>query len=231
APAELDEVKSLVDRALALAPNSPEAHFALGLFFYWGHRQYENALAEFNRTLELQPNNALARQYCAWVYRRRGEWERSLAYSQRAQELDPRDALIHANIGSTYAALRLWKDAERAELRALAIDPHNMWAPLSLASIRLSATGDVDSVRRALDGFPEAIKSFTPGIGVGGEVAGWIGMWVYLDVIERRFTDAFQAFEKETVNDDRAHLQQLAGRVVLRMLAGQTEAAKSAGKE
>src|SRR4030095_10978162 len=34
APAELEEVKSLIDRALALAPNSPEAHFALGLFFY-----------------------------------------------------------------------------------------------------------------------------------------------------------------------------------------------------
>ena len=33
APAELEEVKSLIDRALALAPNSPEAHFALGLFF------------------------------------------------------------------------------------------------------------------------------------------------------------------------------------------------------
>ena len=73
APAQLEEVKALIDRALALAPNSPEAHFALGLFFYWGHRQYENALIEFNHTLELQPNNALARQYRAWVYRRLGE--------------------------------------------------------------------------------------------------------------------------------------------------------------
>ena len=90
--AELQEVKSLIDRALALAPNSPEAHLALGLFFYWGHRQYENALAEFNRTLELQPNNADARTYCAWVYRRRGEWERSLADSKRAEELNPREA-------------------------------------------------------------------------------------------------------------------------------------------
>ena len=33
-PAELEEVKSLIDRALALAPNSPQAHLALGLFFY-----------------------------------------------------------------------------------------------------------------------------------------------------------------------------------------------------
>ena len=132
APAELEEVKSLIDRALALAPNSPEAHFALGLFFYWGHRQYENALAEFNRTLELQPNNADARAYCAWVYRRRGEWERSLADSQRAEELDPRDASIPTNIGVTCNVLRLWKDAERAELRALAIDPHNTQAAMFL---------------------------------------------------------------------------------------------------
>ncbi|HTC78023.1 MAG TPA: protein kinase, partial [Terriglobales bacterium] len=87
APAELEEVKSIIDRTLARAPNSPEAHLALGLFFYWGYRQYEMALAEFKRTLELQPNNADARAYCAWIHRRRGEWERSLADSQRAQEL------------------------------------------------------------------------------------------------------------------------------------------------
>src|SRR5881227_2787831 len=61
---QLEEIKSIIDQALTLAPNSPEAHFALGLFFYYGHRQYENALTEFNRTLELQPNDALARAYC-----------------------------------------------------------------------------------------------------------------------------------------------------------------------
>ena len=109
---ELQEVKSIVDRALALAPDSPEPHFALGVFFYWGHRQYDEALAEFNRTLELQPNNASARQFCGWVYRRRGEWERSIADVRRAQELDPRDAQIPANLGATYAMLRQWKDAE-----------------------------------------------------------------------------------------------------------------------
>src|SRR6266436_98498 len=118
---ELEEVKSLIDRALALAPNSPEAHFALGTFFYWGHRQYEAALTEFNRTLELQPNNALARQGCAAVYRRRGEWERSLADSQRAQELDPRDTGIPDNMAATCLLLRLWKDAERWLSRSLAI--------------------------------------------------------------------------------------------------------------
>ncbi len=234
APAELEELKSIIDRALTVAPNSPEAHLALGVFFYRAHRQYEMALAEFNRTLELQPNNALARLYCALVYRRRGEWERSLADFQRAQELDPRDAWNPTAIGQTYQALRLWKDAERATLRALALDPHNAVAAIVLLKSRLAPTGDVNSARRAFDGFPE-ITRVSP-IGVRGatafgDVAAIIGNLVYLDVIERRFPDAFQAVEKEMVNDDRARLQQLAGRIALRVLAGQTEAAKSSGEE
>jgi TolB-like protein/Flp pilus assembly protein TadD len=230
APAELEEVKSIIDRALALAPNSPEAHFSLGLFFYWGHRQYDMALTEFNRTLELQPNNALARQYCASVYHRRGEWERSLADFQRAEELDPRDAWIPIGIGETCMALRLWKDAERAELRALAIDPHYALAALDLLTTRLNATGDVDSARRALDGFPEGIN-FIDSVVDRGDVARIIDARVYLDVIERRFTDAFQALEKKVVNNNLGNLQQLGGLVAVRVLAGQTEAAKSAGEE
>jgi len=130
--------------------------------------------------------------------------------------------------------LRLWKDAERAALRALAIDPRHAQAALDLLRTRLNGTGDVDSVRRALDGFPEAIKSFNV-IGRGatafGDAEAIIGDWVYLDVMESHFTDAFQAFEKDVGNDDRAHLRQLAGRAALRVLAGQPEAAKSAGEE
>src|SRR5215510_4465462 len=232
---ELEEAKSIIDHSLALAPNSPEAHFALGLFFYYGHRQYENALREFNRALELQPNNALARQWCAYIYRRRGEWERSLADFQRAQELDPLDAEIPANIGSTYLELRLWKDADRAALRALGIDPQNTVAAGSLLLTRLCvAGGDVESARRALDGSPEAIKRLALSGGDGdwgGGIMSIIGMPVYLDVMQRRFTDAFQAREKGVVNDDHGRLQQLVRRVALHVLTGEPEAVKSAGEE
>jgi tetratricopeptide (TPR) repeat protein len=55
--------------------------------------------------------------------------------------------------------------------------------------------------------------------------------WVcqFTSTFERRFTDALQAFEKRTSDNDR--LQQLFPRVVLRLLAGQTEPAKSIGDE
>jgi serine/threonine-protein kinase len=237
AAAELEEVKSIINRSLALAPNSPEAHLALGAFFYFGHRQYEMALTEFNRTLELQPSNVLARLYCAAVYRRLGEWKRSLADSQQAQELDPRDAQIPVVIATTYLALRLWKDAERAASRALAIDPHNVNAAISLVYSRLNGAGDVSSARRAFDDFPEDTKSRIVsldhwfGSGQGGNLRTIIAIPAYFDVIERRYTDAFQALEKQVAKDDLEHLQRLARRVVLGVLAGETAAGKSAAEE
>jgi tetratricopeptide (TPR) repeat protein len=118
-------------------------------------------------------------------------------------------------------------------LRALAIDPRNAAAAMFLAVVHFE-TGDVDSARRALDGFPEVTKGIgAPAISAFnavGHVGGILGP-VYLDVIQRRFTDAFQALDKQTVNSDRARLYQLAGRVAVRVLAGQTEPAKSAGEE
>jgi hypothetical protein len=89
--------------------------------------------------------------------------------------------------------------------------------------------GDIDAARRAFDGVPEG--SYVSALSFQGDVEAIIGIWVYLDVIERRFTDAFQAFEKEGRNADPKQLQQVAGRTALRALEGQTEAAKSAGEE
>jgi tetratricopeptide (TPR) repeat protein len=130
--------------------------------------------------------------------------------------------------------LRQWKDAEQAELRALAIDPHNTLAAASLLTIRVNGTGDVDSARQAFDGFPEDTKDRlfgqgAAGYGAGGDVAAVLGIAVYLDVLERRFTDALQVLEEQTSNTDR--LGQLFPRVVLPLMGGQTDAAKSAGEE
>ncbi|PYL10686.1 MAG: hypothetical protein DME33_00040 [Verrucomicrobia bacterium] len=224
---ELEEVRLLIDHALALAPDSPEAHFSLGMFFYYGQRRYAEALAEFNRALQLEPNHALARQFCAWVCRRRGEWERSTADARQAEKLDPRDSNIPMNLGITYALLRQWKDAKQAQVRALAIDPHSVIAALILAMTHLNSSGDVDSARRAFDGIPPGLRTSTPS--VQGDVADIIGVRVYLDVIERRFPDAIQTLENEAPNGERAQL--LAGRVALGVLAGENEAARSAAEQ
>jgi serine/threonine-protein kinase len=56
-------------------------------------------------------------------------------------------------------------------------------------------------------------------------------MGVNLDVIGRRFANAFQALDKQVAKDEFEHRRQVAGRVALRIIAGQTEAAKSTGDQ
>src|SRR5438034_3128664 len=88
--AELAEVHSMAEHAIALAPTLAEAHVALGNYFYHGYRQYEQALTEFERALQLQPNAATAVEYSGYVHRRQGQWARCLDEFKRALEEDPR---------------------------------------------------------------------------------------------------------------------------------------------
>src|SRR5205809_5843557 len=110
--AQLEEVKSNIERALAITPDLPEAYLALGVFHYWGHLDYDSALKALDRAIELQPSNSDSRTFRAVAYRRRGEWRQSLVESQRALELNPRESYTSTDIGDTYLSLRRWGEAE-----------------------------------------------------------------------------------------------------------------------
>ena len=65
-------MKTVIDRALALASDLPDAHLALGYYLYWGFRRYDEAVTEFQRTLQLAPNGADALAGLAFIARRKG---------------------------------------------------------------------------------------------------------------------------------------------------------------
>src|SRR5204863_655958 len=49
--AQLAEIKDMAEHAVSLAPGAADAHVALGLYHYFGFRDYQQALAEFARAL------------------------------------------------------------------------------------------------------------------------------------------------------------------------------------
>jgi TolB-like protein/cytochrome c-type biogenesis protein CcmH/NrfG len=223
--AQLAEVKSNIDRALAIAPALPDAHLALALFYYWGHRDYDAGLKELDRVTELQPSSSLSWNFRAAIHRRRGEWQRALAEFDRAAELDPRDSGIPAEIGATYDILRRWSDAEHVLTRALALDPHNALAALFLARTYINSTSDIQRARRAFEGVPADSKLIGPSN--WGGVAAMVDERVYLDVFEKHFGDALKAWGTLPTNLPEARLHQLIARVGIQVLAGQTAAVKS----
>ncbi len=224
--AELAEVKHSIDRALAIAPALPDAHFALALFYYWGYRDYDPALKELDRTVELQPNNANARAFHGYIYRRRGEWQRTLAELDRAAELDPRDPSIPRDIGVTYTALRRWTDAEHALARALALDPHEAVAAQNLAVTYINSVGDIRRARRALEGLP-AGSGLGGGVNPSGTIANMIGLRPYLDVFEKHFADALKGWDTVPHNIPEGRLRQLQARVGIQVLSGQSPVDRS----
>jgi TolB-like protein len=224
--AELAEVKRNIDRALAIAPALPDAHLALGLFHYWGYRDYDAGLKEFDRVIELQPSSASGWQYRAAIYRRRGEWEQSLAAAERAAELDPRDSSTPVDIGATYLTLRRWNDAERALTRALALDPHNALAASLLARCYVNSIGDIRRAKQAYQGVPAEWRNLKAGAAGWGGISATVDDRVYLDVLERRFDDALKAADSLPTDSPEARLRQLAARIGIHVLADQRTEAK-----
>jgi len=221
--AQLEEVKSNIQRALAIAPESPDAYLALGIFHYWVHRDYDSALKALDRAIELQPSNSESRTARAGVYRRRGEWRRSLAEFERVLELNPRDSFSSTELGNTYLWLRRWSEAERALTRALALDPHNINAAFHLAVTYVNSTGDIRRARRAWEGVPESEMQISP---YGILISQMIGESVYLNVLERHFADALKAWDLRPTDTTEGRLKQLKARVGIQLLAGQNAAAK-----
>ena len=223
--AELAEVKSNIDRALAIAPALPDAHLALAEFYYHGHRDYEPALRELDRALELQPSNSDSWNFRASIHRRRGEWQRALAEFDRAAELDPRDPLNPYDMGVAYLSLRRWSDAEHAFTRALALDSHYALAAQDLALTYINSTGDIGRARRAFEAVPAESK--VSDASDWGSIAVMIDHRVYLDVFEKHFADAVKAWDTPLSNTPEARLRQLQARIGIQVLAGQGAVAKS----
>jgi tetratricopeptide (TPR) repeat protein len=221
--AQLEEVKSDIERALAIAPDLPDAHLTMGLYHYWVSSNYDSALRAFDRAVELQPSSSNSRQYRAAIYRRRAEWRRSLAEYERALELDPRDAWIPHEIGMNYIFLRRWSDAENAFARALALDPHHLGGAFHLADTYINSTGDIRRARRAWEGIPGSKLKLNP---LGILICQMIGEFVYLDVLERHFADALKAWDVGPTNTAEGRLNRLKARVGIQVLAGQNAAAK-----
>jgi TolB-like protein/Tfp pilus assembly protein PilF len=219
ASVQLAEVKADIERALTIAPALSDGHLALGLLYYWGYRDYDAALKEFDRAIELQPSSAVSRLMRASVYRCRGEWKRTLVEFQRAADLNPRDPLIPSEIGGAYNALRRWSDAEHSLKRALAIDPHFGDAAQFLALTYVNSTGDILRARKVAEQF-----QVERGVNVNsstGNIADVIGHKVYLDVIDRHFADALKAWEVPLANTPDGRLRQLEARVGIQVLGAE----------
>jgi TolB-like protein/Tfp pilus assembly protein PilF len=217
--AELPAVKSIAEQAVALAPDLAEARIALGIFYYFGHLQYDEALSELQRALELQPGNTRALEFSGYVHRRQSRWKLGLSELIQAEDRDPRNGSLVANIGAAYCYLRMWTEAKRYGLRSLALEPHNVVGMRGLVASYLNEDGDIKAAKRALATFPPDVVLINKAVIY--EVGSVIGEGTYLHVIERDFAATLKDWEADRPDPDERRMQ-LAARATIHLLAGDT---------
>jgi len=148
-PARLAAAKDAVDRALALDPNLPETHLALGYYRYYGERDFSGALAEFQQAEQGLPNNVDVIRAIALIQRRVGHWDETIAGLRHAVELDPRNIDASLILATTCMVVRRLPEVLATADRVLALEPTNTTA-LWMKTGVFWARGDLKAVEPLL---------------------------------------------------------------------------------
>ncbi len=147
----LAQAKQAVDRSLELEPDLPEAHLALGYYYYRADVDYERALQHFETALIQQPGNSDLLWGMGSLERFRGNLQVALAHFKRALELDPRDALTHDALADTHGRLlRNYSQAESHYDRTLTFAPDMIWSYGNKAWLYICWQGNTSKARAVL---------------------------------------------------------------------------------
>ena len=124
-PAYRDKARAAADEALRLQPDLPEAHLALGFSYYYGDRDYNRALAEFEVAKSGLPNEAEAYLAIGAIQRRQGKWTESTVNLEKAAALDPMNVSVLINLAFNYMAQRNFDTADKIFDRAILNAPQS----------------------------------------------------------------------------------------------------------
>jgi serine/threonine-protein kinase len=172
------KAKETVDRALEIQPDLPLAHRALGLYYYWGHLDYDRALEEFDLVLKSHPNDPEILSETAFIWRRQGKFKQALANQIKAAELNPQDYRTLLELAITYLSLRNYSEALSYFDRCISYAPDQRHAYMFKTLCYWSWNGDLEKARAVLEEMP-AIQS---------SISTW--MFYYQALFEKNYQEA-----------------------------------------
>ncbi len=150
------QAESAAKKALALDDTLSDAHAALASLKGLNGFDYPAAITEYERTLQLNPNDATARQWFANdTLANIGQTEREVAEMKRAVELDPLSLIINSNLGWAYIHAGRLDDAVAQLRKTVEMDGSFYYARYGLA-LALELKGAI----------PEAITEYQKTVSV-----------------------------------------------------------------
>jgi tetratricopeptide (TPR) repeat protein len=148
---EIEPARVAMERTVALAPRSLEAHLARGFFAYYAQGDYDAARSAFEAAVRLAPSDADAAWALALILRRQGDWDESTTMMKRAAELDPRNSLRLETLAENLAWAGAFEDASAIVDRSLTLDPANARARSRKVEYLIEQDGGTERAHRMAD--------------------------------------------------------------------------------
>jgi serine/threonine protein kinase/tetratricopeptide (TPR) repeat protein len=174
--------KQAVDKAIALDPALPGPYVALGLYYYWGLRDYDRALEAFMKVEKRLPNDEEMLANIAYVWRRQGKFEEAAARLKKVALLDPGAEGTVREIGNTLLQLGRYAEAEGYLDRSIAMLPDQSRSYVLKSELHLRWKGDTKKSREILERVP---GQYYPCL--------WL---IWIDIYDRNYQAALDRLEQ-----------------------------------
>ena len=120
------KARQAVDKALELDPDLVEARTSLALIHYQFDWDWQQAEAEFQRAIAINPGYAPAHHLYADLLKALGRFDDAITQIELAQELDPLSLPINTGVGHVYYLAHQYDQAIQQYQRAVDLDPSFM---------------------------------------------------------------------------------------------------------
>src|SRR5436190_6925897 len=185
-PSRREKARLNAGEALRLQPDLPEAHLALGFSYYYGDRDYERALAEFEIARRGLPNESQAYFAIRSIQRRQGMWPDPTANLEQSATLDPKNTNVLAQLCFSYMAQRNFETADKFLDSAIAASPQAFQLRALKGFMAVLWKGDLGAAEKV---FPSTPPESDP-----EGLITWARAWIL--TLERKFPEALQVLQQ-----------------------------------
>lgn len=154
-PQRLASAYAAARRALEIEPGLPEGYRALGYYYYWGQRNFAQALAEFSAAAAGRPSDPLIVASIGIVLRRQGRWEEALEALRQTAVMDPKSDVNLVDLASTCARMRRYDEAAAHCRRAIEMAPDDIFPYVFYARVLRARDGTAAAAGEVLEAMPD----------------------------------------------------------------------------
>ncbi len=180
-PVNRDLALAAIEKAREIDADFTELYMAEGFYWYWGHLDYERALYNLEKAIEMMPGNDEAHMWRGFASRRAGLWEQGLKSIKRSLKLNPRVSYNWYEYAFTAQSLQRFEEANMAALQARKLDEDSYWGKVAAASLALQQSGDT-----------QAAVQLTIGAQHNDDYE-FFWNFIYSRILDQRFDEALKA--------------------------------------